>query len=174
MTHLVSDTPHPVAMIYRLSNTNHKLLWLLKKLMLEGAPALGLEQTSARFSQRRRASTPPSNTLPQSPHNIPHHFIPIRLIQDLMPRRRVQLDRDIGHTGIPIPLPKLLQQDAACTQRVCVAGCDEDGQVAADAHALCGVGQVGASAGASAMAVASRSRAVEPDRMTPDQVAEWS
>ena len=60
-----------------------------------------------------------------------------------MPRRRVQLDRDIGHTGIPIPLPQLLQQDAACSQRVCVAGCDEDGQVATDAREQRGVRQPG-------------------------------
>ena len=79
----------------------------------------------------------------QPPHNIPRHLIPIRLIQDFMPRRRVQLDRDIGHSGIPIPLPQLLQQDPACCQRVCVAGCDEDGQVAADARELRGIGQPG-------------------------------
>ena len=60
-----------------------------------------------------------------------------------MPRRRVQLDRHIGHTGIPIPLPQLLQLDPACGQRVCVAGCDEDGQVATNARELCGVGQAG-------------------------------
>ena len=84
-----------------------------------------------------------SNTPPQPPHNIPRHLVPIRLIQDFMPRCRVQLDRHIGHTRIPIPLPQLLNQYPACGQRVRVAGCDEDGQVAADAHEQRGVGQPG-------------------------------
>ena len=83
------------------------------------------------------------NTLSQPRRNIPRHLIPIRLIQDLMPRGRVQLDRHIGHTGIALPLPQLLQQHPACGQRVCVAGCDEDGQVAADARELRGIGQPG-------------------------------
>ena len=83
------------------------------------------------------------NTRSQPRHHIPRHLIPIRLIQDFMARRRVQLDRHIGHTGIPLPLPQLLNQYPACGQRVCVAGRDQDGQVAADARELCGVGQPG-------------------------------
>jgi len=39
----------------------------------------------------------------------PRYLIPISLIQDLMPRRRVQLDLHVGHTRVPIPLPQLLQ-----------------------------------------------------------------
>lgn len=61
------------------------------------------------------------NTRPQPSHNIPRDLIPIRLVQDFMPLRRVQLDRHIGHTGIPIPLPQLLQLDPACGQRVRIA-----------------------------------------------------
>jgi len=62
------------------------------------------------IEHRLRHIQPP----PQPRHNIPRHLIPIGLIQDLMPRRRVQLDRHIGHTGIPVPLPQLLQQAPAC------------------------------------------------------------
>ncbi len=95
----------------------------------------------------RRASTPRSNTLPlplpQPRNHIHRHLIPIGLVQDFMPRLRLPLDRHIGHTRIPVPLPQLLQKNPACGQRVCVARCDEDGQVAADARELRGIGQPG-------------------------------
>src|SRR3990167_36481 len=86
-------------------------------------PKAGIDQIATTASSIDYAKSTRSQPL----HDISRHLIPIGLIQDLMPRRRVQLDHHIGHTGIPTPLPQLLNQYPACGQRVCVAGCNQDG-----------------------------------------------
>lgn len=58
----------------------------------------------------------------------------IRLVEDLVARAGVDLQRDIGNPGITVALPQHTDEPTVAGQRVILAGDHENGQLVTNPH----------------------------------------